>query len=221
MLKKSLLIGFLCIGLMALLVPQASAGCCCNPRFCATWLKGDVQCNLSVLSNVPGAWAECRVYGTGGSGELTGTAFCAPTDTDMAVLASNMEECRLKGKGHIKQIGKGHAKHGDCKTLPGQVIYTGFTPFSANGSFDESCDTPQCQASFTIQTRPDINPCGDGYILVDFVPDAFYGQAEWGGYEGYGGDGGDGGTITELCRATGGLYYNCEPADPGDIPRDE
>jgi hypothetical protein len=212
MLKKSLLSGFLCIVLMALLVPQASAGCCCNPRFCAKWLKGDVQCNLSVLDNIYGASAVCRVYGTGVNGELTGTAFCVPEpqNGDMAQFARNVEECRLRGNGHIIQKGKGHAKHGDCVTVQNVVTQNWF--YSAVYGEFEDCNA-ECRASLVVETRPEDDPCPIGYILVDFVPDAFYGQAEWddGGYGGYGG------IITELCTATGGLYYNCTPADlPGE-----
>ena len=49
MFKKSLFIGLVCIGVTFFMVSQASAGCCCNPRFCASWLRGDVRCDLSVF----------------------------------------------------------------------------------------------------------------------------------------------------------------------------
>jgi hypothetical protein len=132
----------------------------------------------------------------------------------MAKFARNVEECRLRGKGHIKQIGKGHAKHGDCLAVPGVETQSGFYSYSREYGAFEDCNA-ECRASLLVETRPDVDPCPTGYILVDFVPDAFYGQAEWweSGYGGYGGA-----IITELCKATGGLYYNCQPADPDDIP---
>ena len=137
------------------------------------------------------------------------------------------EECRLKGKGHIKQKGKGHTKGkgkghgGECIAVPDVFIETEGDPFE--GSEDFECDAI-CQASILVETQPDNGDdlCRrDGYVLVDFVPDEFFGVAI--AEEGYGGYGGYGGYLEniERCTATGGLRYNCEPADWEDIPDSE
>ena len=80
MVKKILLIGLVCIGVTAFMASQVSAGCCCNPRFCASWLGKGVQADLSYAGDAAGEDVEIRVFGTQRCGELTGTLFCAPVN---------------------------------------------------------------------------------------------------------------------------------------------
>lgn len=103
MFKKILCISVFFIGIAFFGVNQASAGCCCNPRFCATWLQKGVQANLSYeFPGAEGEEVEIGVFGadTDGNltcGELTGTLYCTPANGDgngngeLAVLTSNSE----------------------------------------------------------------------------------------------------------------------------------
>jgi hypothetical protein len=44
MLKKFLLISLMCIAVMAIVVPQVDAGCCCSPRWCCGCIPGSLVC---------------------------------------------------------------------------------------------------------------------------------------------------------------------------------
>jgi hypothetical protein len=62
MLKKFLLISLMCIAVMAIVVPQVDAGCCCSPRWCCGCLPGSAveYCKATGLGNV---WNLCSEDG--------------------------------------------------------------------------------------------------------------------------------------------------------------
>ncbi|MBE9571048.1 MAG: hypothetical protein IMF11_10495 [Proteobacteria bacterium] len=59
MFKKFLLISLVCIGVTAFMVSQASAGCCCNPRWCCWCLPGSLSCRVMSTGLGP-IYKECQ-----------------------------------------------------------------------------------------------------------------------------------------------------------------
>jgi hypothetical protein len=242
MVKKILLIGLLCIGVTAFMASQVSAGCCCNPRFCAKWLKGSVEGKFTVFGDVDGAPVEARVFGAEEDGRLKGTVFCVrvPGNGNPKVLEYRIKKCsRLLAKGHKKsghkkgerkgwKWGWGHGK-GICRYVQDVEIDTNSNskPFVEVGKF-EDCDEQDCKETVIIsfdelggedgqgqEACDDAN--GEGKtVFAGFIPDEQYVQAEV--LDEFDCVTGEPLVITELCTETGENIYDCMEADPEDIP---
>jgi hypothetical protein len=160
MLKKLLLISLVCIGVMAILVPQVDAGCCCKPRMCCPCISGSLICFAKYL----------QVFGSDGCDELgncpviTVNLFGIPEEEEGSMLEDaeptldpdlgvpGMVCCANPGVGSVK----------NPKKTPEEV--TEGKPFrwpsTIGGSASADCDQKNnCRATVTIDPTSVENPC--------------------------------------------------------------
>ena len=207
MAKKILLISLVCIGMMAFMASQASAGCITlagGYRFCAWYIPGSVTAELTCedVDLCGSKETEITLYGLPENDcQLTGTLYCRPVDGNgeelVQALNSNndVEECKNgqrkghikwelgelkgKGKGHEKGKGKGHT--GTCLVEPETTIPASESTLKAEGSFDceggECTDVLSVEISYTAGQDACYDAFGPGFEFDSFVPDAFIARA--------------------------------------------
>ncbi len=65
---KRVMIGLFTMSVVALVWTDANAGCCCNPRMCASWITGNAICYLKTIGSDPTSMVTCQASGTVGDG---------------------------------------------------------------------------------------------------------------------------------------------------------
>ena len=178
MLKKILLISLVCIGLTAFMASQVSAGCCCNPRFCATWLRGSVEGQITVCDDIefltdPGKEIIMRLFSPldtnmEGKNPLQGDVLCARDSIFPRIAQRRIEKCR---RGFLL----GCLEDKLCKTVPGTIAdYDNELPFTDSkvltpDDCDEVCCTVILEIEFEEWRLPE-GICGEGWNYVGFSP---------------------------------------------------
>ncbi len=173
MFKKFLLISLVCIGVVAFAVSQASAGCCCNPRFCAIWLKGSVESyNTAVIRNYA---ADCTdncpeilaaAYGViPPGGVVPDIGFCANFNPDDPYTL----DCTIPGLALCNNPANKKPRNFPSGTA---VPYNAGSTTSGFVTF--ICDkNGNCKQLLSLDF-PDI-VCKDNWNLVDFTAQEFIG----------------------------------------------
>jgi len=175
MLKKLLFIGLVCIGVMAFMVSQASAGCCCSPyTFCAWWLGGSVDSyHTASVRNYP---AGCEAEGN--CPETRASVFgvippednpdvdCADFDPD----GPYNQNCLMRGKALCNNPANKKPRNFPKGTaVPyyySGAVTTGYDVFECNKN-------GRCKELLTIPFDEII--CKAKWVGVDFTAEQFIG----------------------------------------------
>jgi hypothetical protein len=208
MFKKILLIGLLCIGMVALLGPQASAGCKNLPPFlCASWIRGttDLKVSAAGLGRV-----ECaKDPNAGDCPEFTGAIYgrddpgdgsCDPTTLDIDCLIAVTAICGPKKC--LKNPNLPGCQNMDLSSSHFTFEDIGGVRFA---DFDDCRRNGRCTGleSFLANVGDDV--CTPGHVLIDALATDFNGEACFisatGALEG---------CVTEHCQ------IDAANTDPGD-----
>ena len=219
MFKKALFISLVCIGLTVIMVGQATAGCCCNPRFCASWLRGSDIGKLTAYGDpdvLDGAPVLMRVFGEeGNSQQLTGTVICARWSPYKCIRDLRIKKCRKYPWSFI------------CRSLTDQTIeYDNSDPIVAEGNLDCGDSEAICTETLKIffddadiggqgqDICDDVHP--GKWVYADFEPDQIFNEGIVVGIENIE----DCPDIVPDLRVTercSGDDFDCEEADPTEI----
>lgn len=81
--SKRVMFGLFTISVVALVWTDANAGCCCNPRMCASWITGNAICYLKTNGFDPGSSVTCEASGTGAGGAMRVVVTCGPKEGNL------------------------------------------------------------------------------------------------------------------------------------------
>lgn len=130
---KRVMIGLFTMSVVALVWTDANAGCCCNPRMCASWITGNAICYLKTIGFDPDPitppQVRCEASGTAGGGNMSVVVTCGPKEgnlddsvggddvrTQQATLPATLLKATQKGFTRCQTSDDG-TPTGRCKTF--------------------------------------------------------------------------------------------------------
>jgi hypothetical protein len=162
MLKKFLFISLACIGVMAILVPQVDAGCCCKPRMCCPCISGSLICEAKYLQ----VWGSELCDELGNCPEVTVNVYGIPEGEALTLDAAGkpdlLDYLPVPGVACCANPGVGSVKN--PKKTPEEV--TEGRPFrwpsSVGASGTANCDHKNnCRATVIVDPSDEnfcVNP---------------------------------------------------------------
>lgn len=185
MLKKFLLISMLCIGVTVIMVQQARAGCCCNPRFCASWLKGSLDSyHTAVVRNYPADCTEEDCPKT--QAQAFGTILPDSPGADSCYKGFDPNnpnpDCSMPAVAFCN-----NPANKKPRNFPGgTAVPYYFSGFASTDLQELDCNkNGNCKLLLQLDLTTGVNVCKDNWVVADFAAQEFIGVQDMcpGGYD--------------------------------------